>query len=135
MQKEDDGSVSLWSVALILILIIVSIGMLVFIGETLMYDLTDAPVTNGVDMMVRISGDDVIAVVVGGDRVASLTSMDLYLHGQEDIRYSFHPVNLMEVLHCSGMAKGVEGWQYVVAEGIFLDGSTDILGYTRLRFS
>ena len=132
--KMDDGLVSVRSVALTLVLVITSIGVLVLIGSTLVDDLTKFPIMNGVDMMVRVSGDDVIAVVVGGDRVPSLVSMDIYLYGYEDIRYSFSPVNPMEAMHCPGMSKGVEGWQYVVAEGYFKDGSRDILGYTRLRF-
>ncbi|MDE2518472.1 MAG: hypothetical protein O0W93_03530, partial [Methanocorpusculum sp.] len=85
--------------------------------------------------MVRISGDDVVAVIVGGDRASSLSSVDVYFHGREDVHYSFEPVRIMEVMQCAGMAKDVTGWQTVITEGTFTDGMREIIGYTRLRFA
>ncbi len=124
------------SIAIVVVLVIAVVGVLVFVGGFMVESLVETEFSmDGVDLMVRISGDDVVAVVVGGDRAASLSSLDVYFYGREDVRYSFEPVKIMETMRCTGMAKEVMDWQTVITEGLFTDGKREILGYTRLRFA
>lgn len=136
MIRHDADHGSSGAVAIVLVLVIAIVAVLVFAGVTMVHDLTPTELSaGGVDLMMRVSGDDVVAVVVGGERAGSLVSLDVYFHGHEDVRYSFEPVAVMKALQCTGMSKGVEGWQTVIAEGTFANGKTEILGYTRLRFA
>jgi hypothetical protein len=113
----DAGHGSPGSIAIVVVLVIAVVGVLVFAGSIMVENLVATELsTNGVDLMVRISGDDVVAVVVGGDRAASLSSMDVYFYGREDVRYSFKPVRIMETMRCTGMAKEVMGWQTVITD-------------------
>ncbi|HJK78108.1 hypothetical protein [Methanocorpusculum vombati] len=132
----DAGHGSPGSIAIVVVLVIAVVCMLVFIGSFMVENLVETEFSvNGVDLMVRISGDDVVAVVVGGDQAASLSSVDVYFYGREDLRYSFTPVKIMEPMRCTGMAKELMGWQTVITEGLFMDGKREVLGYTRLRFA
>lgn len=134
--RADAAHGSPGSIAIVVVLVIAVVGVLVFVGSSMVQNLAATELsTNGVDLMVRISGDDVVAVIVGGDRASSLSSVDVYFHGREDVHYSFEPVRIMEVMQCAGMAKDVTGWQTVITEGTFTDGMREIIGYTRLRFA
>lgn len=54
-------------------MVVAVVAMRVFSGSVIVENLEATEhFTGGVDMMVRILGDDVIAVVLGGDRSAAL---------------------------------------------------------------
>ncbi|MCZ0863121.1 hypothetical protein [Methanocorpusculum vombati] len=123
------------SAFLVILLLILIVGCLIVASNSLITNVAISEVsTSDVDLVLRISGDDIVVAVLGGERSTQLSSLDVYIYGHEHIRQHIQPTNGSGVMYCKNIAKNIEGWQTVIVDGTFSNGEQKTIGYIRLNF-
>lgn len=123
-------------VALIVIGIVgvLSIGSMVTAGEP--QQLVRTYTSGDVETLIRLSGNDVIVSVIGGDDADNISSIYVYYKNGKDSQVPRNPGNTYnnvivdEPIVFKDMAKGLKGSNSIVVEAVFDDPSksTKIIG-------
>lgn len=133
--KPADSRISL-SPVIVVLLAVGIVAVLIGVGLVAMGEIVDIS-RDDVDITTRVSGNDVMITVLGGDDVRYLTGLCAYIDGMPRKEWpdyqSFETVG--ETIIFPGLATGTVGSAFVIVEAKFDDGTTGIVNYARLQFS
>lgn len=124
------------SPVMILGLIIGIVIALIIFGVFAMGEIVDSTYDD-VDVTVRVSGNDVMVTVIGGNDVVHVTGIRAYIDGSPEISArEYQPIeSLGSPILFTDLAKGVSGSAFVIVEAAFEDGTRGIINYARLQFN
>lgn len=115
---------------------ILSVGGMVSAGQPA--ELTRTYVTGDVETLVKISGNDVIVSIIGGNNADKISSIYVYYNNNKVDRTSSNTCNdvkINEPIVFEDMAKGLTGKDSITVEAVFDDFSTSIIGTIYCDFS
>lgn len=125
------------STLVVIVLLVAVVGGLTLVGGSLIKNVATTEMkisASDVDLVLRISGDDVVVAILGGERSTQLSALDVYIYGHEHIRQHIQPIDGSGVLYCKNIAKNIEGGQTVIVDGTFSNGEQKTISYSRLNF-
>ncbi|MCQ2355518.1 MAG: hypothetical protein MJ014_00605 [Methanocorpusculum sp.] len=124
------------SSAIIVLLILGIIIGLVVAGFFMMGQIADTS-SEGIDVFVQISGNDVLITLISGGNVNQITDICVYVDGYTSPEKNIHLRNppVGTPIQFAGLAAGVTGYTFVIVEATFTDGTETVIKYARMRFS
>lgn len=134
--KQSDSRVS-FSPVIVVLLAIGIVAVLIFADFYAMTEIADISRDNDMDVTARVSGNDVMITVIGGDDALHVTGICAYIDGAPgDKQAGFRNFpGAGATIVFPDIAAGVFGSAFVIIEAEFDDGTTDIVNYVRLQFS
>lgn len=94
--------------------------------------------SSGVDVVIQLSGNDVLVTVLDGESARQVTGLHTYINGPppasaKSMTVRDPPIGTTVVY--PGLAKGVIGHESVIVEATFADGTQSIVDYAQMQFS
>jgi hypothetical protein len=132
---KGENAVTVPPVLIVVIIVVVVIG-LIFGG---MYAMNQVVSTSydKVDAIVKLSGNDVVVTIIGGDDAPKVSGLHTYIDGRESNApgNTKRSIVLGEPVIFTDLARGVTGTGFVVVEALFNDGQRGVITYSRMQFS
>ena len=124
------------SPVMMVVLIIGIVAVLIIFGMYAMGAVVNQSYDN-VDVTVRISGNDVVVTVIGGEDAGSVTGIRAYVDGTPRASLPGYQDcgTPGDLIIFPGLAKGTTGSAFVIVEATFNDGTTGVITYARLQFN
>lgn len=131
--RSRTGSFSLVIIVLLIIGIIIG---LVVAGFFVMGQIADTS-AKGVDVLVQVSGNDVLITLIEGNHVNQITGLRVSVDGYTppDANTSLKDPQPGTPIQFTGVARDVTGYAFVIVDVEFSDGTKTVIKYARMRFS